>query len=352
MTSKTASLAEAFAVPPLSRSIDTEIQHKLDQKTKPQGALGDLEVLAAQAARVQQTLTPITDRAVHLVFAADHGITAEKVSSYPQSVTAQMVMNFLAGGAAINVFCRQHNADLKIINAGVAGPLPEHQSIINASIGPGTGNFRRESAMTKAQMNTCLEKGAYMVDQFAADADVISLGEMGIGNTTTGAALVCALYNWPSETIVGSGTGVSDTMQTHKARVVREALQFHRKRLNDPLSILTQLGGFEIAMMTGAYLRAAALGKLVLVDGFIASSAWALAHALQPTIRDYGVFAHESAEKGHRRLLQQLNVQPLLKLNMRLGEGTGAIAALPLLRLATAFFNEMASFEEAGIDTV
>lgn len=352
MTISTASLPEALAIPPISRALDTEIQHKLDQKTKPLGALGDLEALAAQIARVQQTLTPVTERAVHLVFAADHGIVAEKVSPYPQSVTTQMVMNFLAGGAAINVFCRHHNADFKIINAGVAGSLPEHPSLINASMGPGTGNFRRESAMTKAQLTTCLDQGAHLVDQFAADADIVSLGEMGIGNTTTGAALVCALYNWPSETIVGAGTGASDTMQTHKARVVREALQFHRKRLSDPLSILAQLGGFEIAMMTGAYLRAAALGKLVVVDGFIASSAWALAYAMQPTIRDYGVFAHESAEKGHHRLLQQLDVKPLLKLNMRLGEGTGAVAALPLLRLANAFFTEMASFEEAGVDTV
>lgn len=352
MTSPAVPLPDAFAISPAPRSLDAEIQHKLDQKTKPPGALGDLEALAARIARVQQTLNPVADRAVHLVFASDHGITAEKISPYPQSVTAQMVLNFLAGGAAINVFCRHHQADLKIINAGVAGPLPEHSSIVDASMGKGTGNFRRESAMTSEQLTTCLDTGAHMVDRFAADADIISLGEMGIGNTTTGAALVCALYNWPSETIVGAGTGASDTMQTHKARVVREALQYHRKRLNDPLSILTHLGGFEIAMMTGAYLRAAALGKLVVVDGFIASSAWALAHAMQPAIRDYGVFAHESAEKGHRRLLQQLNARPLLKLNMRLGEGTGAVAALPLLRLATAFFNEMASFEEAGVDSV
>ena len=334
---------------PLSTALDTHIQHHIDQKTKPLGALGKLETLAAQVARIQQSMTPKADDAVHLVFAADHGICAEGVSPFPSAVTAQMVLNFLHGGAAINVFCRQNDAAFKVINAGVLGELPEHDDLVDAPVRKGTANFLHEPAMTTDELMQCLNTGARMVDELAAEAQVVSLGEMGIGNTTTAAALVAAMLSLPASQVVGAGTGADEAMQAHKAEVIRSALQHHGLDSSDPLRILQTVGGLEIAMMTGAYLRAAALGKLILVDGFIATSAWAIAAALQPALRDYSVFAHQSNEHGHALVLQKLNVTPLLHLDMRLGEGTGAIAALPLVRLAVAFFNEMASFADAGV---
>ncbi|WLD58903.1 nicotinate-nucleotide--dimethylbenzimidazole phosphoribosyltransferase [Salinispirillum sp. LH 10-3-1] len=334
---------------PLSTALDTRIQHHIDQKTKPLGALGKLETLAAQVARIQQSMTPKADDAVHLVFAADHGICAEGVSPFPSAVTAQMVLNFLHGGAAINVFCRQNDAAFKVINAGVLGELPEHPDLVNTPVRNGTANFLHEPAMTTDELMQCLNTGSRMVDEFAALAQVISLGEMGIGNTTASAAILSALLHLPAAQTTGAGTGADEAMQAHKAEVIRSALQHHGLDSSDPLRILQTVGGLEIAMMTGAYLRAAALGKLILVDGFIATSAWAIAAALQPALRDYSVFAHQSNEHGHAVVLQKLEVLPLLHLDMRLGEGTGAIAALPLVRLAVAFFNEMASFADAGV---
>lgn len=338
-----------FKLPLLSNELDAEIQHKIDMKTKPQGSLGRLETLAAQVARIQQTLSPCTDSAMHLVFAADHGVCEEGVSPFPQEVTAQMVLNFLQGGAAINVFCRHNKVGLKVINAGVKTPLPEHPDLVSCPVAPGTRNFAQEAAMSADEVAQCLQKGAEMVDFWAADAQVLSLGEMGIGNTTTAAALLAALLNIPAQDIVGAGTGASPEMQVHKAQVIQAALERHQTHQQAPLDVLQSVGGLEIAMMTGAFLRGAALKKLLVVDGFIATSAWMVAYQLCPTILDYTVFAHQSHEQGHQRILSQLEITPLLALDMRLGEGTGAIAAIPLIRLATAFFNEMASFDDAGV---
>ena len=342
---------DSLRVLPASDQLDSDIQQRLNSQTKPPGSLGRLEALAAQVARIQKTLTPSTEPAHHLVFAADHGVVAEQVSPYPQIVTQQMVSNFLSGGAAINVLCRQHEVALTIVDAGLKNPLPGKAPLINRSVGPGTTNFCEHPAMTDQQLTDCLQTGRDIVDSQAAGARVISLGEMGIGNTTAAAALVCALYDWPAQQMVGAGTGAPADMQDHKIQVVSRALQQHRAKLTTPLLIMQHLGGFEIAMMTGAYLRAAALGKLILVDGFIATVAWAVACQLQPALRDYSVFGHRSAEKGHRRLLEQLGARPLLQLDMRLGEGTGALTALPLIRSAVALFNDMATFTEAGIDT-
>ncbi|MEX1057103.1 MAG: nicotinate-nucleotide--dimethylbenzimidazole phosphoribosyltransferase [Natronospirillum sp.] len=336
-------------VPALSKQLDTAILRKLDAQTKPPGSLGRLESIAAQVARIQQTLTPRTDHATHLVFAADHGVTAENISPYPRRVTAEMVHNFLNGGAAINVFCRSNGAQLRVVNAGVDADFPAHDGLINLPAGPGTASLRRADAMTARQLDFCLSTGAEIVRDIAAEADIVSLGDMGIGNTTTCAALMCSLFHWPAEAMVGAGTGANRAMQAQKSQVIREALHLHRKQLDTPRDILRCLGGFEIAMMVGAYLQAAALGKVILVDGFVATTAWAFAQAFEPEIHGYSIFAHESAERGHRKLLQQLSVKPLLLLNMRLGEGTGAVAALPLVRLASDTFCEMASFSTAGV---
>ncbi|EXJ12915.1 Nicotinate-nucleotide--dimethylbenzimidazole phosphoribosyltransferase [Nitrincola nitratireducens] len=338
-----------FNIPLLSNELDAEIQHKIDMKTKPQGSLGRLESLAAQIARLQHTLSPCTDTAMHLVFAADHGVCEEGVSPFPQEVTAQMVLNFLQGGAAINVFCRHNNVGLKVIDAGVKTSLPEHPDLVSCPVASGTRNFAQEAAMSAGELAQCLQTGAEMVDCWAADAQVLSLGEMGIGNTTTAAAVLAALLNIPARDIVGAGTGASPEMQVHKAQVIQAALERHQTHQLSPLEILQSVGGLEIAMMTGAFLRGAALKKLLVVDGFIATSAWMVAYQLSPHIRDYTVFAHQSHEQGHQPILSQLGIVPLLTLDMRLGEGTGAIAAIPLIRLATAFLNEMASFDDAGV---
>jgi nicotinate-nucleotide--dimethylbenzimidazole phosphoribosyltransferase len=343
------SLGAEFQVPPVSRALDGEIQAKLDNKTKPVGALGRLESLAAQMARVQQSLSPSSERAMHLVFAADHGVCAQQVSPFPQAVTVQMVLNFLQGGAAINVFCRHNHVGLKVINAGVMTPLPEHPDLIAWPVRAGSRDFTQQAALTEDEMWLCLSRGAQMVDQYAAQAHVLSVGEMGIGNTTTAAALMAALLQQPAAQLVGAGTGASAAMQQHKAAVVQAALDQYALDPAEPLRILQTLGGLEIAMMTGALLRAAALQKLVLIDGFIATSAWLVAYHLQPNLLDYSVFAHQSHEQGHQQVLQTLGVTPLLNLDMRLGEGTGAVAAVPLVRLATAFMNEMASFADAGV---
>ncbi len=344
------SLPAPFTILSLSPALDPHIQQIIDQKTKPPGSLGQLETVAAQIARIQQSLHPQSQPVCHLVFAADHGVCAEQVSPYPSEVTTQMVLNFLQGGAAINVFCRHTGTDLKVINAGVRGELPQHHPLLETRlVRRGTGNMVAEAALTTAEMWACLHHGREVVEQHAPEAAVVSLGEMGIGNSTSAAAIIAALFGWPPAEVVGAGTGASAEMQAHKVAVIQRALTRHALAPDQPLEILRCVGGLEISMMVGAYLRAAALGKVVLVDGFIATSAWAIAHALQPHLRDYSIFAHLSGEQGHARVLAALSVEPLLQLGMRLGEGTGAITAVPLLHLATAFFNEMASFAEAGV---
>ncbi|MCH8551161.1 MAG: nicotinate-nucleotide--dimethylbenzimidazole phosphoribosyltransferase [Natronospirillum sp.] len=342
-------LPPALTVSPVSHDLDSAIQAHLDQQTKPPGSLGQLEVIAAQMARLQNTMHPVAGPCWHGVFAASHGISSEGISPFPASVTAQMVLNFLHGGAAINVLCREQGVTLHTIDAGVEGDLPDHPELLRHPAASGTRPFNREAAMTREQLEHCLHTGAAVIDQKAADARVISLGEMGIGNTTTSAAVLSALLKLAPADLTGAGTGASAEMQQHKARVIEQALALHGSELDDPLGCLRCVGGFEIAMMTGAYLRAAARGKLILVDGFIATAAWAVAEALQPAIRDYSLFAHCSNERGHASALEVLGVEPLLNLGMRLGEGTGAVTALPLVRMAAALFNDMATFDSAGV---
>lgn len=337
------------SIAPVCANMDAAIRTRIDGKTKPPGSLGRLEEIAFQLARIQQSMTPVAEPACHLVFAADHGICEEDISPFPQAVTGQMVRNFLDGGAAISVFCRQQGVAMKVVNAGVASPLPHHPELIDTPVRAGSGVFCREAAMTHEELEQCLDTGTRLVDEQAASAAVLSLGEMGIGNTTTAAALVAALLEWPPQACVGAGTGADTAMQAHKADVIRRALALHRPDPDQPLEVLRCLGGLEIAMMTGAFLRAGARGQVILVDGFIATAAWLVAARLEPALRDYSLFAHQSNERGHEAVLKHLDVHPILHLEMRLGEGTGALAALPLLRLAAAFFNEMASFEDAGV---
>lgn len=327
-----------------------EIQAKIDLKTKPLGALGALEKLAFQIASVQDTLSPQLVNPHIIVFAASHGIASQGVSAYPSEVTPQMVLNFIGGGAAINVFTRQHGINLLLVDAGVDYDFGRNEKLVDAKVNFGTKNFAQQPAMTGAECRQCLEKGADLVRQVReTGCNVIGFGEMGIGNTSSASVIMSRLLHLPLCECVGKGTGLDDARLAGKIAVLGNALEYHQNVNNDPESVLTAFGGFEIAMMCGAMMEAAKLGMLVLVDGFIASVSYLCAFKMEPSIRRNAIFCHQSDEKGHRLLLQSLEAEAVLKLDMRLGEGTGCALAYPLLQSAVAFLNEMASFESAGV---
>ncbi len=325
-----------------------QLSHKIDFKTKPVGALGVLEQLAFQIGCVQNTLTPTLTDPTMLIFAADHGIAQAGVSAYPPEVTHQMVLNFLNGGAAINVFCKQHGISLQIIDAGVNFDFEPHPSLIDAKIAHGSRNFLNEPAMTAAQMEACLTAGAAVVA--TTKGNVIGFGEMGIGNTSAAALLMSVLCHLPIETCVGRGTGLTDAQLSHKIATLTQAQQTHAP-IQTPQEALQCFGGFEIAQMTGAMLAAFADNRLLLIDGFIASSAFLVAFKINPDILQNAVFCHLSDEQAHAKMLDHLGVKPILSLNMRLGEGTGCAVAYPILQSAVLFLNEMASFESANVST-
>jgi nicotinate-nucleotide--dimethylbenzimidazole phosphoribosyltransferase len=328
----------------------SRLQHKIDTKTKPLGALGKLESLALKIGLLQNCLEPVLTRPVILVFAGDHGIVQAGVSPFPPEVTQQMVLNFLAGGAAINVFARQHDIQLRVIDAGVAADFVPHADLINAKIGHGTANFLHQPAMTAEQCTATMAKGKALAQtELAAGSNVLGFGEMGIGNTSSAAALMSVLCGLPISLCAGRGTGLDDAGLQHKIAVLQQAIQFHGLDSSKPLKVLATFGGFEVAMMTGAMLGAAEKEALLLIDGFIASIALLVASRLNPSILDHCVFTHRSGEAGHSKLLQELGADPLLDLGMRLGEGTGCAMAWPLVQAAVNFLNQMASFESAGV---
>ncbi len=329
--------------------IQEKLQHKIDFKTKPQGALGVLEKLALQIGTIQNSLSPTLVNPTILVFAADHGIALDGVSAYPQEVTFQMVLNFLQGGAAINVFCRQHGMALKVVDAGVNYDFPDNTNLINRKVGKGTKSFLHEKAMTEEAMEQCLENGAALMEPLSkAGCNVVGFGEMGIGNTSSAAMLMSALCAIPIEKCVGRGTGLDDVQLQNKILILKRAQEKHGVSMSAK-EMLQTYGGFEIAQMCGAMLKAYECNSLILVDGFIATSAFLVAHRLNPKISNNAVFCHLSDESGHGALLSYLNATPLLRLDMRLGEGSGCAVAYPLLESAVAFLNEMASFESAGV---
>ncbi|WP_341312944.1 nicotinate-nucleotide--dimethylbenzimidazole phosphoribosyltransferase [Paraburkholderia sp. IMGN_8] len=336
-------------VEPLDQTLRDELQHIIDTKTKPPGSLGRLEGLARQMGLIQRTTRPTVERPAMIVFAGDHGIANEGVSPYPQAVTAQMVANFLAGGAAINALSRVAGAELEVVNAGIATPLPSTEGLIDIPVAAGTRNFAHEPAMTRGEALAAMQAGAARVRHHAAlGSNVIGFGEMGIANTSSAACLMSRLCGVPIDECVGRGTGLDNAGLAKKRNVLASALARHAVS-TDPLDVLATFGGFEIAMMAGAYLAAGEARMTILVDGFIATAALLVADALEPNVREYCVFAHASNEAGHRRMLDHFGALPLLSLDMRLGEGTGAALAVPLLRAAVAFVGEMASFESAGV---
>ncbi len=322
------------------------------QLTKPPGSLGRLEDLAVQLAAMQSKARPTVDRVWISVFAADHGIAEERVSAFPQAVTRLMLRNFVQGGAAISVLARHLGARLEVVDVGVAGPLENCKEIIIARAGNGTANFAKQAAMDETQLEIALSAGSGAARRAAEyGAEIFLGGEMGIANTTSAAAMACALLNAGPDLLAGPGTGLDEAGVAHKSEVIALALNYHAASLQEPMEILRRLGGFEIAALTGAYLEAAALQLPSLVDGFISSVAALLAVKLQPACSEWLVFAHCSAEPGHRLVLDALDAKPILDLSMRLGEGSGAALALPVLRAACALHGEMATFNEAGIPT-
>ncbi|WP_028766170.1 nicotinate-nucleotide--dimethylbenzimidazole phosphoribosyltransferase [Shewanella fidelis] len=340
-----------FEIKPVNTEFDKQIQHKIDSKTKPLGALGDLETLALQIARVLGKDKPQICNPKMMVFAADHGIADSGVSIAPSEVTTQMVVNFMNGGAAINVFTRQVGFDLEVIDCGILKPLDNVEGVINQRLGAGTGPIHKRAAMTLGAVKQGFEMARARVDLHHQNGcNLIALGEMGIGNTTSAAVMMSALTGIKGEDCVGRGTGIDAATYKRKKMLVEQALLLHHSELNDPMQVLACVGGFEIVQMTGAMLAAAERNMLIVVDGFIASAAALAAVKINPNVRGYMIFAHQSDEKGHYLMLEFLQAKPLLKLGMKLGEGTGAALALPLIQAATNFYNQMASFEDAGIE--
>jgi nicotinate-nucleotide--dimethylbenzimidazole phosphoribosyltransferase len=322
------------------------------QLTKPPGSLGLLEELGVRLAAMQGSVRPVLDRVSITVFAADHGVAAEGVSAFPKEVTREMLRNFVQGGAAISVLARELNARLEVVDVGVILPLEDSRGLVLARVGAGTANFVLEPAMTKTELIAALRVGAEAATRArVAGAQLFIGGEMGIGNTTAASSMACALLNASPKVMVGPGTGLNKKGMEHKRAVVAASLALHGAALDGPLETLRRLGGFEIAALVGAYLYAAAGGLPVLVDGFIASVAALLAVRLHPACADWLIYAHRSAEPGHRLVLKALQARPILDLSMRLGEGSGAAMAVPILRAACALHREMATFEEAGIPT-
>ena len=336
----------------MNTAIHAALQTKIDQKTKPLGSLGKVEAIALKLGLIQNTLSPTLQNPAIVIFAGDHGVAHAGVSAFPQAVTAQMVFNFLRGGAAINVFAKTSGMQLKIVNAGVAEVISDfanHPDFINAPIAQGTKNFASEPAMSAGQAQQALEAGAAIVRQLAAgDCNVIGFGEMGIANTSAAACIISRLANLPLEQCVGRGTGVDDAGLARKLAVLQSAMALHGAS-QSPLDVLAAFGGFEIAMMTGAYLEAAEQKMLIIVDGFITTSALLVASQITPSVLDYCAYSHLSHEAGHRAVLAHLKADPLLQLDLRLGEGTGAALAYPLVVAAAAFLNDMASFASAGV---
>lgn len=336
--------AKAINVP-----VREEALARQQQLTKPTGSLGQLERLAVQLAGLQGRVKPKADALWIAIFAGDHGVVAEGVSAYPQEVTGQMLHNFVTGGAAISVLAQQLSGQLDVVDLGTVAPL-DLPGVRHLRIGAGTANFAHGPAMTQEQGLLALQAGRDSVLRAkAVGSELFVGGEMGIGNTAAASAVACSLLECPAQLLVGPGTGLNAAGIAHKTEVIERALKLHAEHAGDPLQSLFCLGGFEIAALAGAYLACAQEGIPVLVDGFICSVAALVAVRLNPSCRDWLLFGHRGAEPGHRHLLETLQAEPLLDLGLRLGEGSGAALAVPLVRLACQLHNGMATFAEAAV---
>lgn len=334
-----------------NEDVRTRAQARLDSLTKPVGSLGRLEDVAVHYLGIIGKVAPPRLDPVVFTLAADHGVTAEEVSAYPQSVTAQMVKNFVRGGAGVNVLARHAEASLRLVDMGVAADLSEYAGLLNRKIAFGTRNFLREPAMSREQALQSIQVGMDLAKAACADGkNLLAVGEMGIGNTTTSAAIVSVLTGQRVEYVTGRGTGIDDEHLKRKVSVIEQALALHQPSPADGLDVLTKVGGFEIGGMVGLMLGAAACHVPVVLDGFITGASALIAVALEPKCREYLIASHTSAEPGHRIVLDHLGLDPLLDLRMRLGEGTGACLAVTLIHAALKLYSEMATFEEAQVD--
>ncbi|MEK6450660.1 MULTISPECIES: nicotinate-nucleotide--dimethylbenzimidazole phosphoribosyltransferase [Myroides] len=330
-------------------TFDEQLQEKINLKTKPLKALGLLEDIAFKIGRIQQSLTPQLVNPTIVVFAADHGLAKEGVSAYPQEVTFQMVSNFLSEGAAINVFCKQNNIDIKIVDAGVNHNFSLSPTLIDAKAGYGTKNMLANQAMSESELNFCFEMGQKIVRDIAEKGtNIIGFGEMGIGNTSSASLLMSVFLDLPIDKCVGNGTGLNAKQLQQKKQTLTAVLDAHPKP-KTPQETLMFFGGFEIAQMCAAMLEAYEHNMIILVDGFIASSAFLCANRINPKIINNAIFCHKSDEIGHNLMLRSLEQKAILDLGMRLGEGTGCALAYPIIENAVAFLNNMASFQSANV---
>ncbi len=334
-------------------SIDAEVevkaQARLDNLTKPQGSLGKLEWLAARTCAIKKDLAAKVDRKTILTFAGDHGVVAEGVSAFPQEVTPQMVLNFLAGGAGVNVLAKHVGAEVRVIDVGVASEV-NGEGLIVKNVRRGTDNMAKGPAMAVTEALAAIKAGMEVArDAIADGAEIIGTGDMGIGNTTPSAALFAALLPAKVEEVTGRGTGINDAALQNKIRVIEKALAVNSDRLGSPLEALAAVGGFEIAAICGAIIEAARCRIPVVVDGFISTAAALVAIRLNDKIKDYCFFSHMSAEQGHRIFFESMGLEPLLHLGLRLGEGTGAALSMGLVEAGLKIMNEMATFGEAGV---
>lgn len=337
-------------IPPLDDTAMAAAMQRQNRLTKPPGSLGRLESLAVHLAGITAQPRPRLRHKAVLVMAGDHGVAAEGVSAYPQEVTGQMVRNFLAGGAAINVLARHVGARVVVVDMGVVADLPPHPALVSCRVAPGTANIARGPAMSRQQAEQAVAAGMAVVEaELARGLDILATGEMGIANTTPSAAIIAAITGWPPAQVAGRGTGVDDAGLRRKVAAVEAALQVNRPDPTDGLDLLAKVGGFEIAGLAGAILAAASRRVPVVIDGFIATAAALAAVALAPAVKDYLIASHISQEAGHRLALAWLGLTPLLDLQMRLGEGTGAVLAMSLAEAACKLLDEMATFDEAGV---
>ncbi len=338
------------SIPPIDLNAAAAARSRQATLTKPPGSLGRLEELSIQLAAITGQSPPRAERKAVIVMAGDHGVAEEGVSAYPAEVTAQMVMNFLSRGAAINVLARQAGARVVVVDVGVAAELPNQSGLISRKIAPGTNNMRLGPAMTVGQTRQAIAVGREVVErEIASGLDVVATGEMGIGNTTAASAIVAVLTDQPVESVTGRGTGVDDDGVSRKIRVIQEAMAVNRPDPRDALDVLSKLGGFEIAGLVGVILGAAAKRVPIVLDGFISGAAGLVAAELAPEVKPYLIAGHRSVEPGHAETLRHLDLRPLLDLELRLGEGTGAVLALPILEAATRLLSEMATFAGAGV---
>ena len=339
-----------FNIEPISQTIKADLQSVIDAKTKPLGALGQLEELALQIGGIQQTINPKLSNPSLIVLAGDHGLVDSGVSQYPKEVTARMVMNFLSGGAAINVFTRQHGIKLIIVDAGVDHDFDHYtDSFLNRKIRGGTRNMLYGNSIFEEEYYQCLQNGKEIVQNLKkSGCNVIGFGEMGIGNTSSASLIMSQALELPLEACIGRGTGLTDQGLTKKIRLLKKVKEKHFNAITIE-SALQAFGGYEIVQMVGAILQAAEEKMIVLVDGFVAGAAFLAASKLYPEVTNYAVFCHLSAERGHKLFFENIGVKPLLQLDMRLGEGTGCAIAFPIIQSSVNFLNEMASFESAGV---